>query len=189
VSSRFEGTVHRLREDGTAEMVASDLGVPCGLAFGPDSCLYVGDRSGSILRVRSDRQVQVVASLPVSVAAYHLAFGPDGCLYVTAPTLSSNDGVYRVTPDGQVAVARAGFGRPQGLAFDHLGRLYLVEALAGSSGLYRLDLDRPDAPPECVLAGSRLIGLAFDPMGGMVVASADTVYRLDVPLRPLGVGA
>ena len=51
VSSRFEGTVSRLADDGSAALVASNLGVPCGLAFGPDGALYVGDRSGTVFRV------------------------------------------------------------------------------------------------------------------------------------------
>jgi hypothetical protein len=49
-----------------------------------------------------------------------------------------------------------------------------VEALAGSSGLYRL---KGDSEPELVVAGSGLIGLAFDPRGAMVVCSSDTAYR------------
>ena len=73
----------------------------------------------------------VLATLPPSVAAFHLAFGPDGYLYVTAPTLGTHDAVYRITPDGEVSPFCAGFGRPQGLAFDAAGHLYVVDALAG----------------------------------------------------------
>ncbi len=39
-------------DDGTHEQVASDLGVACGLAFDADGWMYVGDRSGTIFRVR-----------------------------------------------------------------------------------------------------------------------------------------
>jgi sugar lactone lactonase YvrE len=186
VSSRFEGSVYRLLDDQRAELVAADLGSPCGLAFGPDEVLYVGDRSGSILRVTPDREVSVLATLPSSMAAYHLALGPDGCLYVSVPTLSSRDAVYRVALDGTTSVVYDGFGRPQGLAFDHQGLLYVVEALAGECAVFRLAVDRPSPVPERVLAGAGLIGVAFDPRGGLIVASSDTVYRLDVPLGPLG---
>lgn len=186
VSSRFEGIVYRLQPGGAAEAFASDLGVACGLAFGPDGRLYVGDRSGSILCVTPDRRARVVATLPSSIAAYHLAFGPDGCLYVTAPTLSSCDAVYRVAASGAVSTVYSGFGRPQGLAFDQQGFLYVVEALAGGSGLYRLRVDQPQPAIEHVLAGSGLVGVAFDPAGGLVVATGEAVYRLEVPLRPLG---
>jgi sugar lactone lactonase YvrE len=175
VSSRFDGTVHRVDADGRVSTVATDLGVACGIAFSSDGTLFVGDRSGSILRVR-DGRATVFAAIPPSVAAFHLAFGPDGWLYVTAPTLSARDCVYRVSPDGIVDVFHDGFGRPQGLAFDPKGDLYVVDALAGTSGLYRLAKDRP-AEAEEVLSGGSLIGLAFDPHGGFVVASSDTVFR------------
>ena len=185
VSSRFEGTVYRVRPDGSAEVFATDLGIPCGLAFGPDGRLYVGDRSGSILCVTPEREIRVVASLPPSVAAYHLAMGPDHSLYVTAPTLSSHDGVYRVELGGQISTVCTGFGRPQGLAFDSQGILYVAEALAGASAVFRLRIDRPEPAIEPVVAGVGLIGVALDPAGGLVVATGDAVYRFDVPLRPL----
>src|SRR5206468_6081909 len=118
---------------------------------------------------------QAHATLPPSVAAFHLAMGPDEALYVTAPTLSSYDSVYRVDRDGTVMTMYAGFGRPQGLAFDLSGALFVVEALAGTSGLYRLP---EKGAPEMMLAGPGLVGVAFDQHGGLVVCSNDTAYRL-----------
>ena len=184
VSSRFDGSVYRVEPDGRPALYASDLGVACGLAFGPDGALYVGDRSGSVLRVEHDGRAHVFATLPASVAAFHLAFGADGSLYVTAPTLGTHDPVYRISPEGHAAAWSAGFGRPQGLAFDATGNLYVVDALAGSSGLYRI---RPDAPhaPELMLSGGALIGLAFDPHGGIALAATEKVYRLAVGLKGL----
>jgi len=174
VSSRFDGSVHKVDAGGKVTTVATDLGVACGIAFSADGTLFVGDRSGSILRVR-DGRTTVFASIPASVAAFHLAFGPDGWLYVTAPTLAARDCVYRVSPDGDLEVFYDGFGRPQGLAFDAHGDLYVIDAIAGSCGLYRLRLDRPEA--EQLMSGGSLIGLAFHPDGGFAVASSDTVYR------------
>ena len=181
VSSRFDGSVHRIARDGSTTTYATDLGVACGIAFGPDGALYVGDRSGSILRVFPGA-VSVFASLPASVAAFHLAFGPDGALYVTGPTLAPRDPVYRLSRAGEVSTFYEGLGRPQGLAFDADGRLYVVDSLAGASGVFRFDPDAAGEPEPMVLGGS-LIGLAFDPRGGLVLSSSDTVYRLDVPLR------
>jgi sugar lactone lactonase YvrE len=184
VSSRFDGSVYRVEADGRATLYATDLGVACGLAFGPDGVLYVGDRSGSVLRVEGDGRARSFAALPPSVAAFHLAFGPDAHLYVSAPTLGTHDPVYRISPDGKVAAWSAGFGRPQGLAFDAAGNLFVVDALAGSSALYRIRLDAPHAP-DLILSGGALIGLAFDPHGGIALAATETVYRLAVPLRGL----
>jgi len=178
VSSRFEGNVYRLRSDRRSEVYAAELGVPTGLAFGPDGALYVGDRSGSILRVSSKREVETFASLPASVAAFHLAFGPDGCLYVTAPTLATHDVLYRITPDRLVDVVTDRFGRPQGLAFDSTGTLYVVDALAGAAGLYRVDVSQRGAAPELVVGAASLVGVAFGPSGEMALAASDTVWRL-----------
>jgi len=175
VSSRFEGTVYRVAADGSVEPFATDLGVACGLAFAPDGTLFVGDRSGTIFRVSLDGRATAFASLPASVAAFHLAMAGDGALYATAPTLSSYDAVYRIGADGQVSMRAGGFGRPQGIAFNAAGILHVVEALAGVSGLYRLP---PGGAPELVLAGPGLVGVAFDPRGGLVVCSNDTAYRL-----------
>ena len=134
VSSRFEGSVHRVDANGHSEVIATDLGVACGIAFGKNDELFVGDRSGSILRVIGDR-AEILASLPPSVAAFHLAFGPDDHLYVAAPTISSSDTlVSRFAGWRRGAHSAPSFGRPQGLAFDADGRLYVVDALAGNSG-------------------------------------------------------
>jgi sugar lactone lactonase YvrE len=175
VSSRFEGTVYRVNADGTADAYATDLGVACGLAFAHDGTLFVGDRSGTIFRVDRSGKAMTFATLPSSVAAFHLAIAPDGALFVTGPTLGSYDVVYRISAAGDVSEFYIGFGRPQGLAFDPAGALHVVEALAGSSGVYRLSAD---AKPELVLTGPGLVGVAFDRGGTVVVCSNETAYRL-----------
>jgi sugar lactone lactonase YvrE len=174
VSSRFEGAVYRVKSDGLHEIVASDLGVACGLAFDRDGWLYVGDRSGTIFRVR-DGKASAFATLPASIAAFHLAMSPDDELFVAAPTLGAYDAVYRIDRHGEVTTLPYVFGRPQGIAFDPGGTPYVVDALAGASGLYRLG----GASPELMAAGATLVGVAFGPRGELVVASNETAYRFD----------
>ena len=176
VSSRFEGAVYRVSPEGKHELVVSELGVACGLAFDRAGDLYVGDRSGTIFRVR-DNRAEPFATLPASVAAFHLAISPNGELFASGPTLSTYDHVYRIASDGSVRSVPATFGRPQGLAFSPEGELHVVDALAGRSGLYRLkDLD---GEPELLVAGCGFIGVAFGPSGELAVASNDTAYRFD----------
>jgi sugar lactone lactonase YvrE len=185
VSSRFDGSVYRVDVDGKAMLHAGDLGVACGLAFGPDGALYVGDRSGSILVVEEGGgRARAFASLPPSIAAFHLAFGPDGALYVTGPTLDTSDVIHRIDRGGSVTTLCGGFGRPQGLAFDTTGNLYIADTLAGASAVYRVRLDAPSAR-ELVLMGGGVIGMAFDPHGGLAVATTDAVYRIATGLRGL----
>jgi sugar lactone lactonase YvrE len=175
VSSRYDGAVYRVRDDGTAEAWATELGVACGLAFAPDGTLFVGDRTGTIHRVSADgTRTETFATLPPSVAAYHLAMGPDAHLYVTGPTLATHDALYRFRADGGCETLDASFGRPQGLAFDAHGVLHVVEALAGVSAVYRL----PErGSRRAVVAGPGLVGVAFGPDGTLVAATGDTLYR------------
>jgi sugar lactone lactonase YvrE len=176
VSSRFDGAVYRVAADGSHEQVAADLGVACGVAFDGDGAMYVGDRSGTIFRIQ-DAQAAPFATVPSSVAAFHLAMSPGGELFVSAPTLGSYDYVYRIDRHGGVRTLATPLGRPQGLAFAPDGTLHVVDALAGASGVYRFASD--DRPPEIVVSGAALVGVAFGPGGEMVVASNDTAYRFD----------
>jgi sugar lactone lactonase YvrE len=175
VSSRFEGAVYRVAPDGTPEQVASDLGVACGIAFDEDGWMFVGDRSGTVFRVR-DGRATAFATLPPSVAAFHLAMSPDGELHVTAPTLGTYDPIYKVDKRGVITAIASSLGRPQGLAFGPDRQLYVVDALAGSSGLHRLEADGTFTP---IVAGVSLVGVAFGPHGELVVASNETAYRFD----------
>jgi sugar lactone lactonase YvrE len=175
VSSRFEGTVYRVAADGSFEKFATDLGIACGLAFSKSGDLFVGDRSGTIFKVDQSGKAEAFATLPSSVAAFHLAIASDGVIWVTAPTLSTYDPIYKVAPDGKVSTMDVKFGRPQGIAFNRKGDPFVVEALAGASGVYQIERK---GSPELFLAGPGLIGLAFDSSGTMVVCSNETAYRL-----------
>lgn len=175
VSSRYDGAVHRITEDGAAESWVTELGVACGLAFAPDGWLFVGDRTGTIHRVSPDgTRTETFATLPPSVAAYHVAMGPDARLYVTGPTLATHDAVYRFDASGRAEVLDRTFGRPQGLAFDAHGVLHVVEALAGVSAIYRM----PDSGSRRPLvAGPGLVGVAFAPDGSLVASTSSSLYR------------
>lgn len=173
VSSRFDGTVHRVGPDGRHSAMATDLGQACGLAFTPDGALLVGDRSGTIFRIDGRGETRTLATLPPSVAAFHLALSRDGWLYVSGPTLSTRDLLHRVSMEGDVEELGEPFGRPQGLAFDADGAFHVTEALAGASAIYRLEGSRR----TLVVSGRGLIGLAFGPEGEMVATTGDTAYR------------
>jgi hypothetical protein len=176
VSSRFDGAVYRIAEDGSHEQVAADLGVACGVAFDDEGAMYVGDRSGTIFRILNG-EAKPFATLPPSVAAFHLAMSAAGELCVSGPTLGSYDYVYRINRDGEVRTLSTPLGRPQGLAFAPDGTLHVVDALAGASGVYRFTSD--DRPPEIVASGAAMVGVAFGPNGEMAVTSNETAYRFD----------
>jgi sugar lactone lactonase YvrE len=179
LTSRYDGTVHRATPFKETEEFARNLGVATGIAFDAQGKMYVGDRSGTIYVVNDIGESTVFATMEPSMAAYHLAFGPDGDLYVTGPTLSSFDAVMRINPEGVVSRFFSGLGRPQGLAFDRGGNLYVAASRKGHRGIIRVS---PDAEAEIVVAGSGLVGLCFDDHGNMIVATTRELYRL-----PLGI--
>ncbi len=176
VSCRNDGTIHRVTPDGSAEQWVEGMGIATGIAFDRTGNLYVGDRSGTIFKIGSDRQIFVFATLEPSMSAYHLAFHPSGDLYVTGPTTSSFDRVYRITPAGEVEVFYKGLGRPQGMAFDHAGNLYVAASLAGKRGVARIS---PDGQAELALSGTNIVGLVIEPSKHAFVATNTSLYSLD----------
>lgn len=184
VSSRFDGMVYQITPNGNMSVFVEGMGVATGLAFDAEGNLYVGDRSGTVFKISPNRQIFVFATLEPSIAAYHLAFGPEGYLYVTGPTTSSFDSVYRISTHGEVEVFYRGLGRPQGLAFDEEDRLYVAASMGGRKGVVRIT---PDRQAELFLSGPGVVGQAFTPSRGMIVATTNGLYRVDAGIkgRPL----
>ncbi len=76
--------------------------------------------------------------------------GPDGYLYVSGPTTSSFDAVHRISHNGEVEVFYRGLGRPQGIAFDAEGRLYVAASISGRKGVVRI---YPNGAADLFLSG------------------------------------
>ena len=184
ISSRHDGIVYQSTPSGNLSVFVEGMGIATGIAFDLEGNLYVGDRSGTVFKISRERQIYVFATLEPSIAAYHLAFGPGGYLYTTGPTTSSFDGVWRISADGEVEMFYRGLGRPQGLAFDADGRLYVAASLHGRRGVVRITEDRK---AELFLSGPNIVGLAFTPSRALVVATTNALYRVDVNImgRPL----
>ena len=180
VSCRNDGTIHRVAPDGRSQLWVEGMGVATGIAFDTIGNLFVGDRSGTIFKISPDRQIFVFATLEPSVAAYHLAFSPTGELFVTGPTTSSFDRVLRINQKGEVSTFFRGLGRPQGLAFDRQGNLYVAASYQGRRGIVRIS---PDARAELVLGGSGLVGLALLPGHRAILATSSALFS-----RRLGSG-
>lgn len=184
VSSRYDGIIYQITPTGQMSVYAEGMGVATGIAFDPEENLYVGDRSGTIFKISRSRQIYVFATLEPSIAAYHLAFGPENYLYVTGPTTSSFDSVYRISTAGEVDTFCRGLGRPQGIAFDAQGRLYVAASLSGRRGVIRIDGSRK---PEQFLSGPGIVGLAFSPSRALIIATHNALFRVDVNIagRPM----
>jgi hypothetical protein len=186
VSSRHDEAVYRVAPNGTVSTYAEGMGVATGIAFDAAENLYVGDRSGTIFKIARDRQIFVFATLEPSVSAYHIAFGPQGDMFVTGPSTSSFDCVYKVDPHGTVSVFFRGLGRPQGLALDVEGNVYVAASLAGKRGIVKIT---PQGEASLAVSGQGLVGLAFAPGKSAILATNSSVHHISwniqgVPLLP-----
>ena len=78
----------------------------------------------------------------------------------------------------------AASGRPQGLAFDVHGNLYVAASLHGRRGIVKLT---PDGQASLAVSGQNLVGLAFAPGGSAVLATNSGVHQLawDIQGRPV----
>ena len=179
-SSRHDGMVYQVSPAGNTSTYVEGMGVATGIAFDRDDNLFVGDRSGTVFKISRQRQIYVFATLEPSIAAYHLAFGPDGYLYVTGPTTSSFDAVHRIDKDGHVETYYRGLGRPQGMAFDVKGNLYVASSLGGRRGVVRVT---PEARAELFLSGPAIVGLAFSPSKALILATNNSLFRVDVGIE------
>ena len=178
VTARADGEVCRISRDEEVVPYASDMGIATGIAFDKNGVMFVGDRSGTIYRVNGFGSAESFAILEPSVSAFHLAFGTDDKLYVAAPGLSSFDAIYRIDNEGFDETFYRGLGRPQGIAFDRDGNLYVAACLQGSHGIVKISKDGGHA--EIFVAGMNLVGLCFTRRGEIIAATNEAVYSLPV---------
>jgi hypothetical protein len=192
-SSRAEGIIYRISAAGAVSVFAEGMGIATGLAFDQEGNLFVGDRSGTIFKLTPrgtgrTPEIFVFATLEPSVAFYHLCFRADGVLLVTAPTTSSHQPIYAINPDGATTVFFRGLGRPQGMAFDVDGNLYVAASLQGQRGIVRIGHSATGPlEAELVVAGNDLVGLCFLDDGCCALATNSTLFHADLGIegRPL----
>ena len=183
VTSRLDGVVYRMTPFRDAVSFATNLGVATGIAFDSAGVMYVGDRTGTIYKINGIGEEKAWGEVEPSVSAFHLAFGPDDSLYVTGPTVTSFDCIWCLNKEGKAEVFFKGLGRPQGLAFDSDGNLYVAASLRSRRGIVRISPNGQHA--ELFVAGINLVGLAFSAAGDIAVASIDSVYSLPAATKGL----
>jgi sugar lactone lactonase YvrE len=202
-SSRTEGTIYRISPEGAISVYAEGMGIATGMAFDREGSLFVGDRSGTIFKLaprgsstagnqpagHGTPEIFVFSTLEPSMAFYHLCFRTDGVLLVTAPTTSSHQPIYAIDPDGNTSVFFRGLGRPQGMALDVDGNLYVAASLAGQRGIVRIwkSITTSTMQAELIVSGNDLVGLCFLEDGACALATNSTLFHADLGIegRPL----
>jgi sugar lactone lactonase YvrE len=90
--------------------------------------------------------------------------------------------VNKIDPHGNVTTFYRGLGRPQGLAFDIDGNLYVAASLSGKRGIVKIT---PDGKASLQVAGHGLVGIACAPGRAAVLATTGAVHHLSWNIQGL----
>jgi sugar lactone lactonase YvrE len=178
ISSRHDGTILRYTDYERLDIVAEDLGIPCGIAFDSKGLLYVGDRTGKIFKIDTAGNKEEFAILEPSVSAYHLAIDPEDRVYVTGPTFSVRDRLTRFSTGGKAETLIDGLARPQGMAFLPDGTLLICTGYQGKKGVFRYSPQ--DGSLVHYIAAPIPIGLAIAD-SDIFLATKDSLYWTSLP--------
>jgi sugar lactone lactonase YvrE len=83
--------------------------------------------------------------------------------------------VYAVNREGDIAVLHRGLGRPQGLAVDIAGNVYVAASLRGRRGVAVIT---PTGEASLAVSGPGIVGFSFVPGGGALLATSTSIYHL-----------
>ena len=177
ISSRNDGTVLRYTNFEQLEVVAEDLGIPCGIVFDSKDRLYVGDRSGRVYRIDSAGNKQEFAQLEPSISAYHLAMDAEDRLYLTGPTFAMRDSLIRFSKRGKAEVLIEGLARPQGMTFLPDGDLLIAAGYQGKKGIFRYSPSSGSI--QHFVTAPILVGLAVSAQD-LFLANNSSIYWLQL---------
>ncbi len=182
VSSREDGCVYRMDDRSNFRVFGENLGCPTGICFAPTGDLVVGDRGGTLYLTTAEGDVSVLSPMRPSISAYHLAYNSAGRLFVSGPTMSARDQIVEFQPGGIPTRVHTGFGRPQGIAFDHDDRFLVAEGLAGDSGVFMFT----GSGARRIISGPPVVGLALSGRGDLIVATVDRLFHFLADAELLG---
>ena len=177
ITSRHDGTVLRYTNFEQLDVIAEELGVPCGLVFDSKGLLYVGDRTGKIFRIDPSGNKTEYAELEPSISAYHLAIDTKDRIYVTGPTFSMRDKLVRFSAKGKAETVMEGFARPQGIVFLPDGDLLISAGFQGKKGIFRYSPD--DGSIRHFITAPIMVGLAIVGQD-LFLASSHSIYWLQL---------
>ena len=180
ISSRNDGTVLRYTNFEHLEVVAEDLGIPCGIVFDSKGSLYVGDRTGKIFKLDPSGGRTEFAEIEPSISAYHLAIDSKDRLHATGPTFSMRDRLVRFSREGKAETVIDGFARPQGIAFLPNDDLLICAAFQGKKGIFRYS--PADGSIQHFITAPIMVGLAVSGQD-VFIASSTSIYWLQLSVQ------
>jgi len=91
-------------------------------------------------------------------------------------SLASSDVIYQIDREGVVQSYFRGLGRPQGLAFDNDGNLYIAACFRSKRGIFRIAPG--GASIRQFVSGMNVVGLCFTTKGDLIAATNDSIYSI-----------
>ncbi|WP_235303565.1 SMP-30/gluconolactonase/LRE family protein [Sphingopyxis sp. MWB1] len=176
-----EGTIGRVvpAGDGTGRAsLFTDLppgSIGNGIRFDGDGAMIVADYKGhQLLRIDSEGQATVFASLPHAHQPNDIARAPSGIFYASDPDWASESGqLWRIDRDGQVKLIENNMGTTNGIELSPDGRrLYVGESVQRRIWLYDLDAEGRASNKRLFasFADHGLDGMRCDRAGNLYVA-------------------
>jgi len=182
VSAGAAGTIYKLTPSGAIDgQISSGLLYAYGLAFDSSGNLYANDGDSSVVKLTPGG---AASTFTTSLSrAREMAVDSAGNLYVatdgfTGSTANTSGAILKFTPGGTQSVfasglVAAGWGLPEGLAFDSAGNLY-VSTYADTGVITSSVLEFSPNGQETVVAENEngfVRGLAFDNSGNLYQAN------------------
>jgi sugar lactone lactonase YvrE len=182
---------------------------PEGIAVDRQGNIYVGNRSHGaegvlpvILKIAKDGTDSEYARLPLTTdpdaeGLLGLVVNPRGILYAALVSLDSNQGVWKVDPDGSVEHLSGSQDMefPNALDFDNRGYLYVTDSAVGSIWRFNQNgqgeewIQHESLEPVENITGGWLPGangIAFSPPNLLYVANTSQGRIARIPINPDG---
>jgi len=166
-------SVVRITPDGTKTTAVSGLVSARGLAFDANGTLYVGQYTGTIVKIVNGT-ITPFASGFTNQSNLVLAFDKYGYLFVAD---FAGDAITKIAPDGTKTPFVSGIDGPAGLAFDRFGNLFVsVYGPTATGGvIYKYaNTGRTTFSPADLVNPK---GLAFDASGNLYQADGARIYK------------
>ncbi len=132
-----QGTVIRIKPDGTTDILASGINKPRFPTLDQSGNIYVGTFDGTILKITPDGNIITVASKIWSPQG--MGFDAQGTLYVAGGNGGNDGNIYKIDQTGILSTISSGFSHPLHLAVGPEGDLYIGES--GGSVITRITPD------------------------------------------------
>ena len=117
--------------------------------------------------------------LAIPVLLWYLGFCSQANGQGIITTVAGSNWVF---PANVTVALNAPLGQVSGVTVDSHGNVYLAACLRGRRGLVRVT---PGGETSLVLAGNNVVGVAFSPLGTVILATGEAVYDVDLGVEGL----